>query len=300
MTLEHSLSSLALDEPRAIPTPSSPPPLHVVPEAPACPDALATLDDPTETAMFARLVERAVTALRPASVLDVGCGTGIPTLAALRAGAPHVTGIDIVERNVELARATLQSAPRRARVCLEHASWDDVIDGKVDGGGMELVVANPPYVPDGRGCAVNGGPRGTRLLHAIIEQAPRRTRGLALLFGSISDPLTVLEKLRDTGFEVLDVLAQSVPFGQYTSRPRTLETLRALRKAGHAWFCDVDSRTGHAPHAYLTLGAIARRRTGFRSSEPDAAGALARTLAAYQTRGPRALACAGFASILQR
>jgi hypothetical protein len=271
----------------------------VVHDAPELrPEALTTLDDPAETGMYAKLVRLAVASLRPTSVLDVGCGAGIPTAAAARAGAQVVVGIDIVRRNLELARATIERAGLNGRVRLHHASWDDVARGRADGGGMELVVANPPYVPEGPGSAVNGGPRGTRLLEAIIAQAPGRTQGLALLFGSISDPLSILDRLDACGFEARELLAESVPFGAYTSQPPTLAVLRHMRERGEAWFCDTEASSDCAPHAYLTLGVIARRSaTRTRRNEPLRA-TLRRVLAHYQARGPGVLRSPGFASIL--
>jgi SAM-dependent methyltransferase len=253
----------------------------------ARPDAL---DDPTETALFARLAALAVKTLRARHVLDVGCGCGTPTLAAARAGAERVVGIDLSASNVELARRNVERARLQHCVSLLHASWDDVRSGRVDVGPVDLLVANPPYVPAGRGLAVDGGPSGTRLLEAIIHGVPRSLPGLALLFGSISNPLHLLDLLARRGFEVIDMLVQSVPFGAYTSVPSTLAQLRMLRARGRAWFCDVPAVAGCAPHAYLTLGIIAKRAPA-RDAVPSAARlALGRLLADYQRNGPSAAA----------
>jgi len=254
-----------------------------------------TLEDPDETAAFARLVRSAVTKLTPRRVLDVGCGLGLPTLEAAYAGAPRVVGIDKVARNVFIARSSIRHARLEPIVTAHTARWEDVISGDFYPGEIDLLVANPPYVPSGDGSAVDGGSSGTRMLDSIIDALhllPGELRGVALMFGSISDPLQVLARLQRNGFEVSALHGMSVYFGRYTSSPRTLAALKKLRAGGKAWFCDVRNDAPHAPHAYLTLGVIAERA-------PDGAhGALLRgegmrrftqLLASYQANAADAL-----------
>jgi hypothetical protein len=252
--------------------------------------ALDTLDDPVETALFARLVALGVKTLGARRVLDVGCGCGIPTLTAARAGATDVLGVDIMPCNVELTRNNVQRARLSHRVRALHGSWDDVRAGRLEVGAIDLVVANPPYVPSGRGVVVDGGPTGTRMVAEIVRGFPWSSGGLALLFGSISDPVYCLELLAREGFEVCELLMQSVPFGRYTSRPPTLARLKELRAEGRAFFCDTGEAGPTAPHAYLTLGVITRR-TGQRvASNAAVREALLGLLADYQQRGPDAVA----------
>jgi precorrin-6B methylase 2 len=254
-----------------------------------------TLDDPAETAAFARLVRRAVAQLRPRRVLDVGCGTGLPTIEAARAGAPRVIGIDLAPCNVFVARRNVRSAGLDPSVTVHHARWQDVLDGAFHVGEVDLLVANPPYVPGGEGNAVDGGPRGTRLLDAITERLPASVRGVALLFGSLSDPLHVLAQLERQGLVVTELFGMSVPFGRYTSQPGTLSLLKRLRQQHVAWFCDADAADSNcAPHAYLTLGVLAERRAQPAREGvltfPESPRALARLLESYQRSGVAALA----------
>lgn len=58
-------------------------------------------DNPFQRSAIADLLSR----LPPrASILDLGCGTGIPAAQSLAAAGHHVTGIDVSARMVELAK----------------------------------------------------------------------------------------------------------------------------------------------------------------------------------------------------
>ena len=257
-------------------------------------DRETSLNDPAETAAFGRLVERAVELLRPLRVLDVGCGTGLPTLRAAHAGAHRVVGIDVIPRNVFITLDNVRREGLQSRVTAHAASWEDVVRGDFYPGNVNLVVSNPPYVPGGHGVAVDGGPTGTRMLDAIVDGMPQSTRGLALLFGSLSDPLQVLSRIERRGFEVLELRGLSVPFGRYTSQPNTLATLKQLRAQGRAWFCDALPHASRAPHQYLTIGVIAaRREPAASSSRPSCVAEFSELLDLYQRRGPAVLSANG-------
>lgn len=217
-----------------------------------------TFKDPDETAIYAELVRLAVTTTRAQHVLDVGCGGGIATLEAARAGAREVVGIDVEHTSIQIARDNIQHAGQQARASAHFASWQDVYLGRFPTS-PDLLVSNPPYVPGGLGRAVDGGFFGTSLLDDIIDHVPARARAVALLFGSITDPITFLSRVAARGFDVTHLFGYSVPFGRYTSLPSTLGHLRMLREQGRAFFCDVPAAPGCAPHAYLTLGLIADR-----------------------------------------
>lgn len=251
----------------------------------------STLDDPQETLAFRRLVMRAVECTRPRRVLDVGCGTGIPTIAAARAGAKSVVGIDIAEQNVERASENIRLAHYESRVSAFHASWDDVATGRFPLGPVDLLVSNPPYVPSGEGSAVDGGPTGTRLLDAIVEGTKEGTRGLALLFGSLSDPLEVVARIERRGFQIVHLCAMPVVFGRYTSEPKVLTAIKRRRALGTAFFWESArvSPGSLAPREYLTLGVIAERKGPHVAPLTDVYRGLQSLLLSYQRTGRRAL-----------
>ena len=240
----------------------------------------ATLASPDDTNSFALLVRQAVETLQPETVLDVGCGCGIPTVEAAESGASQVVGIDVAKANVALARQNVTRAGLAHRVLVHHRRWEDASAADIS---FDLVVANPPYLPSASGVAVDGGPDGTRMLQAIVSRMPASASGLALLFGSVSNPLEVLGLLAGRGWSVQSLFAHVVPFGRYTSTPAMLRVLHRQRLAGTAWFGRVD---GLEPvHAYVVLGVVAKRGRAPRGL----AEALRAALEAFQRFGPDAL-----------
>jgi len=67
-----------------------------------------------------------------ASVLDVGCGPGVPTAAAFARAGHHVTGIDISPCQIELSRA---------HVPLGRFLVGDVLDADFEPGSFDAIVA---------------------------------------------------------------------------------------------------------------------------------------------------------------
>lgn len=220
----------------------------------------ATLASPDDTNSFALLVRQAVEALAPRTVLDVGCGCGIPTLEALAAGAERAIGLDVLPANLVLTRRNATRAGLGDRVSTRLMGWGEGAADVLARESIELVVANPPYLPQANGLAVDGGPDGTRLLRSIIGEAARFTRALALLFGSLSNPLAVLEALGKSGWRVRSMFAHAVQFGRYTSAPATLRALHRLKLKRTAFFANARAQSSAcAPHAYLVLGVVATR-----------------------------------------
>lgn len=85
--------------------------------------AFGTASHPT-TRMCLEMLEQF---MRPgATVLDVGCGTGILAIAAAKMGAGHVQAVDSAPRAIQVARANLAHNHVSDRVTLIHGSLDVV------------------------------------------------------------------------------------------------------------------------------------------------------------------------------
>nr|WP_174561866.1 class I SAM-dependent methyltransferase [Rhodococcus triatomae] len=82
---------------------------------------------------------RATPTTRTTSLLDLGTGSGIQALHGADC-ADTVTGTDLNERAIDLARAT--AAVNQVEIELLTGSWFDPVDGRT----FARIVANPPFV----------------------------------------------------------------------------------------------------------------------------------------------------------
>jgi SAM-dependent methyltransferase len=231
--------------------------------------ALRSMDD---TNSFTLLVGRALELTGARSAADIGCGCGIPTIEAAARGARQVLGVDIDAKNVKLARRNVLRANFGDRIELRCADWS----GSLLAAPPELVVTNPPYVPEGGHPAVDGGADGAAAIRAIVNAVPESTRHLALLFGSISNPLAVLRQLDEGGWQFKWLAGHVVPFGRYTRQPATLAALRRLKLADRAWFHESPRGSRDVQRRYIVFGAVVTRGSGPASLDDAVAGLLTR------------------------
>lgn len=134
----------------------------------------------SETLVDAALRRRPKT-LAP-RVLDLGTGPG-SLLAALLVEYPEAvgTGVDYHAGAVALARENMAALGLSARATIREGDWSRGLEGPFD-----LVVANPPYIPEAErdGLATDirdyedpgalfAGPDGLSAYRAILDDAPR-------------------------------------------------------------------------------------------------------------------------------
>jgi SAM-dependent methyltransferase len=119
-----------------------------------------------------RMVAEALEVAPGATVLDVGCGSGVLGLVAARLGAGHVVGCDASPDAVEVATRNAERLGLDRIVEFRHGNLlepvrdvlADVVIGDVSGVPDELAeVAG--WFPDGR----SGGPTGAELPVAMLE-----------------------------------------------------------------------------------------------------------------------------------
>lgn len=168
--------------------------------------------------------------------LDVGTGSGVLALAAIRAGAGSVTGIDVSWRAVVTARmnAMLHRAPVRV---LRRDLRDLVVERPFD-----VVIANPPYVPcrepapprRGAARAWDSGLDGRALLDPLCARAPEllTPKGtLLLVHSALSGVDRTLAALRDSGMVSAVVARLRQPFGPVLrTRRRWLESVGLIAR----------------------------------------------------------------------
>ena len=78
----------------------------------------------------------------PSSVIDVGCGSGILSIAAIKLGATKVLGVDIDEESVKNSRENADMNEVGDELILGMGSVQEILEGKFEFKKAPLVVAN--------------------------------------------------------------------------------------------------------------------------------------------------------------
>jgi D-alanine-D-alanine ligase len=186
-------------------------------------------------------------------VLDLGCGSGLLSIAAAKLGARRVVAIDLDSGALQ---ATAQNAQRNGvsgKVEVRAGSWYEPLHRRSSTGGQEdyfdVIIATPPQTPGLEPFGPKyGGPDGTRHLLAAIDGAPaflKPVRGrLWLMAISLANPPAVWRQLRDRFADVTLLRETERPFTpkEYeTLQEGLVEHLLALRASGHSEFAETKS-----------------------------------------------------------
>jgi release factor glutamine methyltransferase len=172
-----------------------------------------------------------------AHVLDLCTGSGVLAIAAARAGASHVTGVDVSRRAVLAARVNARINGVRVR-----ALRGDLF-APVRGERFDLIVSNPPYIPSADDELPNRGPRrsldagtnGRAFLDRICASARDHLNpggAVLLIHSSICSERATVDALRSGGLDAETVFRKPGPLGRVVSaRASMLRTRGMLAEA---------------------------------------------------------------------
>lgn len=203
---------------------------------------------PEDSDVFARVSRRVALVTKHGMILDLGCGSGIPTLHAV--GRSHFgigvdndpKAIDVAARNAKLLK--------RSNVSFVQADFKDVV------GTFALIMSNPPYIPSRSkriDQALESFGDGTSFIKKIFSTFKNSTGHFVIHFASITNPLKILEYAYEQGFK-LDYLELTLAsFGRYTSHPKRLGYLLECREKGISFFHNIRERNGISQERYYQL-----------------------------------------------
>jgi D-alanine-D-alanine ligase len=143
-------------------------------------------------------------------VLELGCGSGLISIAAAKMGAGRVVAVDIDPRALDSAVENVRLNGFSDRIDVRAGSWFEAVR---EGERFDVIIATPPQTPGKRPFGPRfGGADGTKHLLAVVEGAPARLdpeRGrLWIMAISIANVPEVLTRLR-TRFSRVDIMGES-------------------------------------------------------------------------------------------
>jgi ribosomal protein L11 methyltransferase len=103
--------------------------------------AFGTGTHPT-TQLCLELMEKEFATRHPSLVIDVGCGSGILSIAAIKLGATSALGVDIDTDSIRNARENANANHVVDKLILEVGSVQEILDGKFTFRTAPLVIAN--------------------------------------------------------------------------------------------------------------------------------------------------------------
>lgn len=188
-----------------------------------------------EGVLFRDLIERSLRGKSPNCVVDLGCGSGLPSLCAIQKLGLMTFWIGVDIDTEASAAADWNRMRLGIPGCVQQMNLDDFLSS-VSFSQDTFVVANPPYIPtppqlqrvaDFR--PVAAGPDGLRWIRTILNWAFVKNVGLRLVASSLTSPQLLLGLIEKT-FRIKTLSIHRVRFGPYLKQEVVSTYLDELRK----------------------------------------------------------------------
>jgi len=145
------------------------------------------------------LLKKYVSKYAKCKVLDMGCGSGILSLEALKK-TNNVLAVDINKKVVEYCK--------KLGINAKYSNLFSNVKGKFD-----LIIFNPPYLPYDKNedretrLMVSGGKKGYEIIEKFLKQAKRylnKNGKILLLFSSLTGDINKILKKYSYKFKLLE------------------------------------------------------------------------------------------------
>jgi D-alanine-D-alanine ligase len=194
-------------------------------------------------------------------VLELGCGSGLLSIAAAKLGAGRVMATDLDPRALQAAKRNALRNGVSERIEFYAGSWYDALGGadprSFCAERFDVILATPPQTPGPQPFGPKyGGPDGTLNLFQILQDAPaflNPDRGrLWLMAISLANPKELWIRLQERFSEVSLIRETDRNFtaGEYEAmQPGLFDYFCRLRSSGKSHFSDA----GNGRYAFRNL-----------------------------------------------
>ena len=217
--------------------------------------------------LFSLLIKDALsrdTSQRISTILDLGCGSSLPSLSALleftdRSGI-RLLGIDIDANAISVSRHNsiiLGLNHRSEFIEADMNTYLSAHEYDVD----TLIVANPPYVPAPNNLAddffvpVDAGVDGLRYLRGILEVPRVHGTLMAVVASTLSSPASLISMIQ-RDYNIIGVHSYLTRFGKYLNDPRLLSYIQGLDREGQISI----GRSPEGAYYFVTVGFILQKK----------------------------------------
>ena len=233
----------------------------------------------------------------PLSIVELTSGSGLIGLHLLRFERNSTLfGLDLdpAAAGVAAENAEVLGLTRRARFTRGDL-WSRNVENLVVREKPQLLVCNPPYIPEPPGANLpseaGAGPDGiAHILRALEVAKASRPRALALSWCSLSDPERVVREAEEAGYSLNSLFIVLIADGEYSG-----SVAGYLRTLDHAFLNDSREALaevapdGSANFAYLLMAGEFSRTRGSTRGESRLSERVRVICSRFRRRGPASL-----------